>query len=176
MQLPFTLTLYIGRRFLQYFGIVMVPVAGVAWLVDTVEISRRAATREAMSFENALEMATYKLPHVMEDLIPFIVLLAAMITFFRLTRDSELTVIRAAGVSIWQFALPVILLAREVFELARSHLALQRRPRLGRQVVHRDRLPVLGFAMLAARDEPRPQKHGGRERQGGHESGGKSHG
>ncbi|MBL8834987.1 MAG: LPS export ABC transporter permease LptG [Alphaproteobacteria bacterium] len=111
MRLPLTLTLYIGRRFLQYVGIVTVPVAGVAWLVDSVEISRRAASREAMTFENALEMATYKLPHVMEDLIPFIVLLAAMITFFRLTRDSELPVIRAAGISIWQFALPVIVIA-----------------------------------------------------------------
>ncbi len=111
MRLPFTLTTYIGRRFLQNFGVVTIPVAGVAWLVDTVEISRRAATRETISFENSLEMATYKLPHVMEDLIPFIVLVAAMITFFRLTRDSELPVIRAAGISIWQFAMPVIILA-----------------------------------------------------------------
>jgi lipopolysaccharide export system permease protein len=110
MRLPFTLSLYIGRRFLQNFGVVLVPIAGVSWLIDTVDISRRAATR-SIPFEIALEMATFKLAHTLEDVIPFVILLAAMMTFFRLTRDHELAVIRASGVSIWQFATPAVLLA-----------------------------------------------------------------
>jgi len=110
MRLPLTLSAYIGRRFLQNFGVVLIPISGVSWLIDAVDISRRAATR-AISFDIAVEMATFKLPHTIEDLIPFVILLAAMMTFFRLTRDHELAVIRASGVSIWQFAAPVVLLA-----------------------------------------------------------------
>jgi lipopolysaccharide export system permease protein len=34
-----------------------------------------------------------------------------MMTFFRLTRDHELAVIRGSGVSIWQFAAPAVVLA-----------------------------------------------------------------
>jgi lipopolysaccharide export system permease protein len=110
MRLPLTLSLYIGRRFLQNFGVVLLPITGVSWLIDTVDISRRAATR-ALDFDIALEMSTFKLLHTIEDLIPFVILLAAMMTFFRLTRDHELAVIRGAGVSIWQFAAPAVVLA-----------------------------------------------------------------
>jgi lipopolysaccharide export system permease protein len=110
MRLPLTLSAYIGRRFLQNFGVVLVPISGVSWLIDTVDISRRAATR-SLDFQIALEMSTFKLLHTIEDLIPFVVLLAAMMTFFRLTRDHELAVIRGAGVSIWQFTAPAIVLA-----------------------------------------------------------------
>lgn len=110
MRLPLTLSGYIGRRFLQNFGIVLVPIAGVSWLIDTVDISRRAALR-SLDFEIALEMSTFKLMHTIEDLVPFVILLAAMMTFFRLTRDHELAVIRGSGVSIWQFAAPAVLLA-----------------------------------------------------------------
>lgn len=110
MRLPFTLSFYVGRRFLQNFGIVLVPIAGVSWLIDAVDISRRAATR-SIPFDIALQMATLKLAHTLQELIPFVTLLAAMMTFFRLTRDHELAVIRASGVSIWQFTAPVVVLA-----------------------------------------------------------------
>src|SRR3546814_11355952 len=40
--------------------------------------------------------------------MPFTVLFAAMATFWRLTRSHELVVARAAGVSVWQFLLPVL--------------------------------------------------------------------
>jgi lipopolysaccharide export system permease protein len=110
MRLPLTLSLYIGRRFLQNFGVVLLPISGVSWLIDTVEISRRTATR-SLEFGIALEMSTFKLMHTIEDLIPFVILLSAMMTFFRLTRDHELAVIRGSGVSIWQFAAPALLQA-----------------------------------------------------------------
>src|SRR3546814_15193382 len=40
--------------------------------------------------------------------MPFTILFAAMATFWRLTRSHELVVTRAAGVSVWQFLLPVL--------------------------------------------------------------------
>src|SRR3546814_5177768 len=40
--------------------------------------------------------------------MPCTILFAAMATFGRLTRSHELVVTRAAGVSVWQFLLPVL--------------------------------------------------------------------
>src|SRR5690606_37315117 len=49
-----------------------------------------------------------KLSYLSQEVMPFTVLFAAMATFWRLTRSHELVVARAAGVSVWQFLLPVI--------------------------------------------------------------------
>ena len=77
-------------------------------MFDAIELLRRAAGRPSMSTGIVLRMALLKLPHMAEELAPFVVLFASMITFWRLTRSHELTVARAAGVSVWQFLLPVI--------------------------------------------------------------------
>src|SRR3546814_20633743 len=53
-------------------------------------------------------MALLKLPYLSHEVMPFTVLFAAMATFWRLTRSHELVVARAAGVSVWQFLLPVL--------------------------------------------------------------------
>lgn len=41
--------------------------------------------------------------------LPFIVLIAAIIVFWRLTKSSELVIIRAAGQSVWQFVTPLLI-------------------------------------------------------------------
>src|SRR3546814_12259486 len=53
-------------------------------------------------------MALMKLPYLSQEVMPFTILFAAMATFWRLTRSHELVVTRAAGVSVWQFLLPVL--------------------------------------------------------------------
>lgn len=39
---------------------------------------------------------------------PFVMMIAAMITFWRLSKSNEFVIIRAAGVSIWGFLTPVL--------------------------------------------------------------------
>jgi lipopolysaccharide export system permease protein len=41
--------------------------------------------------------------------MPFITLFAAMLTLAALTRNQELIIVRAVGVSVWQFLLPIIM-------------------------------------------------------------------
>jgi lipopolysaccharide export system permease protein len=56
-------------------------------------------------------MSVLKLPKLAEKALPFAALFGAMWTFAKLTRTHELVVARAAGVSVWQFLTPPLLLA-----------------------------------------------------------------
>lgn len=78
-------------------------------LFDMVELVRRSAVNSA-GFLSLLGMALLKLPGMLNMLLPFCVMLGAMVVFWRLSRSHELVVIRASGVSAWQFLAPVIVL------------------------------------------------------------------
>ena len=56
-------------------------------------------------------MAALKLPHTAQEVLPFAILFGTMLAFWRLTRNNELVVARAAGVSVWQFLTPAVLVA-----------------------------------------------------------------
>jgi lipopolysaccharide export system permease protein len=108
MRLPLTLSLYIARRYLVYVAIVFVPAAGLTWMIDAAELTRRASSRPTVGLGSILQLAVYKSPAIIEELFAFVVLIAAIMTLWRLTRDQELVVVRAAGVSVWQFMLPIL--------------------------------------------------------------------
>ena len=80
-------------------------------LFDTIELLRRAAIKPNVTFAQVFEMALMKLPYMGQQTFPFAVLFGGMMSFWRLTRYHELVVTRAAGVSAWQFLLPVLVLA-----------------------------------------------------------------
>ncbi len=104
------MSVYIGWQFLASFVAVFVVLLSLIFLVDSIELLRRAASKPDISFSLIMEMAALKLPHMGQQLFPFAVLFGAMAAFWRLTRNHELVVSRAAGVSAWQFMLPVLLL------------------------------------------------------------------
>ncbi|MBT3991666.1 MAG: LPS export ABC transporter permease LptG [Rhodospirillaceae bacterium] len=111
MRLSLTLTLYIGRSFLSSFFAVFVVFLGIIFLMDTVELLRRASSHENVGLGLVFQMGFMKLPFMAQQIFPFAVLFGGMASFWRLTRSSELVVTRAAGVSAWQFLLPVLLVA-----------------------------------------------------------------
>lgn len=111
MRLSTTLSGYIGRQFALALAAFFAMFLIVVYMFDAIELLRRAAGRADTSTTLVLRMALLKLPNMAEELAPFVVLFAAMITFWRLTRSHELTVARAAGVSVWQFLLPVVVVA-----------------------------------------------------------------
>lgn len=111
MRLSTTLSFYIGRHFLLSFVILFALFLLLIVLFDAVELLRRAAARPEVTFAMVVEMAFLKLPHMGQQVFPFAVLFGGMAAFWRLTRNHELVITRAAGVSAWQFLFPVIALA-----------------------------------------------------------------
>ena len=110
-RLSATLSRYLGRQVLIGIGFALFGLALVALVVDTVELLRRAYGRPGVRFGTVLLMALLHLPFLLQKLMPFGVLFGTILTFQRLTRSHELVATRAAGVSVWQFLSPALLVA-----------------------------------------------------------------
>ena len=111
MRISMTLSIYLGRQFLFAFFGIMAAILVVIFLADVIELLRRVAAKVDVSFSLVLRMALLKLPFMMQQAFPFVALFATLLVFWRLSRSHELTVIRASGISAWQFLLPPVVLA-----------------------------------------------------------------
>jgi lipopolysaccharide export system permease protein len=72
---------------------------------------RKTSAIEQVTLFDVIAMMLFKLPHLAQKAIPFTVLFGGMMAFWRLNRHHELVIPRAAGVSAWEFLLPVLLIA-----------------------------------------------------------------
>jgi len=106
-----TLSAYIARQYFAWFCGVFGTMVCVTFLLDYIELIRRGGTRTQVSWGALFEMAVLKQPHTAQDVMPFAILFGTMLAFWRLTRSNELVVARAAGVSVWGFLTPAILVA-----------------------------------------------------------------
>jgi lipopolysaccharide export system permease protein len=112
-----TLAVYLGRRFAFHLVAVFSACIVLIFIIDSVENIRRGASHD-VGIGTVLLLSLYRLPSLSELVLPFAVLFAAMMTFLMLTRSLELVVARSAGVSVWQFIAPVLLVALTVGVLA----------------------------------------------------------
>lgn len=105
-----TLGLYLAGRFtkaiLSVFGTIFVLI----YLIDFVELLRRAGDVASASSAGLAALSLLRVPAVTEQILPFATLGGAMVAFIGLTRRLELVVARAAGVSVWQFLTPPLLI------------------------------------------------------------------
>ncbi|SDW41040.1 lipopolysaccharide export system permease protein [Albimonas donghaensis] len=105
-----TLSLYIARRFFGAALAAFVSILLLVTLIDLVEQLRRSAGTDT-GFAQVLELAILHAPALMLEILPFLVLIAAMACFSRLARASELVVTRAAGISVWRLITPAVVTA-----------------------------------------------------------------
>ncbi|WP_436641355.1 LPS export ABC transporter permease LptG [Microbaculum sp. FT89] len=105
-----TLATYMSKRFLLNLIGVFGTCIALIFLVDTVENLRRAGNHD-VGIGVVLLLSLYRLPSLTELVLPFSVLFAAMMTFLVLTKSLELVVARAAGLSVWQFTAPALIIA-----------------------------------------------------------------
>jgi len=106
-----TFSAYISRQFSAWFGGVFAAMVIITFLLDYIELIRRGGAKIQATLGLLFEMAALKLPHTAQEVLPFAILFGTMLAFWRLTRNHELVVARAAGVSVWQFLTPAVLVA-----------------------------------------------------------------
>ncbi len=99
---------YLTRQILFNFFAVLFMVVSVVMLFEVVELLRRTSDRPEVGFGLVMQLALTKLPKTVEMVFPFVVMIAAMATFWKLSKSNEFVIMRAAGVSIWGFLLPVL--------------------------------------------------------------------
>jgi lipopolysaccharide export system permease protein len=113
MRIPLTLSLYIGRRFLAGSALVFATFVAIIFLFDFVELMRRGLSRD-VPIGIIIQMGLLKLPSMVQQVLPFAVLLGGILSFTKLTATSELVVTRSAGVSAWQFLMPAFGIAAAI--------------------------------------------------------------
>jgi len=106
-----TLARYLSERFLRMVLAVFSTIFGLTYLVDFVEMLRRASDVPGTSAGFIAFLSFLRTPSVSEQVLPFCILFGAMAAFLNLTRKLELVVARAAGISVWQFITPAVIIA-----------------------------------------------------------------
>lgn len=104
------LSRYIIKQFLLSFFAVMLTLGFITFLFDVIDLMKRESD-SSFEFSKMLLMALLKMPNMMLTVLPFGVLIGAIIVFWRLTKSSELVIIRASGQSVWQFTTPLLISA-----------------------------------------------------------------
>ncbi|MGH6866417.1 MAG: LPS export ABC transporter permease LptG [Methyloceanibacter sp.] len=107
-----TLARYFSARFLIAMLAMFLICCVLIFFVDFIEMLRRAGNYSGDVPGLLLAwMTLLRLPSFSELTLPFAVLIGTIAIFLMLSRSSELVVLRAAGISVWQFMLPAIVVA-----------------------------------------------------------------
>ena len=100
---------YILREFLSALSLVIGIFLIAIFLIDLVEQARTVGSDVELTPLMAVSLSLMKLPMLIEQTLALAILIAAIITFYNLNKRSELSIIRASGMSAWRFLWPVIL-------------------------------------------------------------------
>jgi len=106
-----TLARYFGLRFLTAVLVVFAGIFALVALIDYIELMRRAGDIPNVSPALVAKTSFYRVPQVVERILPFCVLIGAMSCYLNLSRRLELVVARSAGISAWQFVTPALIVA-----------------------------------------------------------------
>ncbi len=102
---------YMALRFVISILMVFLLFALLIMLIDFVELLRRAGKTGNAPLLDLLWIALLRVPSFAELTLPFAVLVGTIGGFLMLGRSSELIIVRAAGMSVWRFLLPPLLVA-----------------------------------------------------------------
>ena len=99
---------YILAQCLQGLALVLTIFVLAILLVDVVEQMRTVGGDVDLSPIQSVQLSLMKMPMLIEQTLPFALLVSGIIAYSRLNRRSELSIIRASGMSAWRFLAPLI--------------------------------------------------------------------
>jgi lipopolysaccharide export system permease protein len=111
MRSPRTLRRYVAKRFLLSILGAFSVCAVLIFMIDMIELLRLSRRASDLGVGALLWMALLRLPAYTEILLAFAVLVGSIGALLSLNRKSELIVMRAGGMSVWQFLRPGIIVA-----------------------------------------------------------------
>lgn len=101
------ITRYLLRAFFRIFLLSLLAFSGIYLLVDFVEnvdnfIARHAAASDYLTYFLG------KLPQILTQVTPMAILFGVFMTLGGLSRNNELTAMRAGGISLWRISMPLL--------------------------------------------------------------------
>jgi LPS export ABC transporter permease LptG len=107
---PRLLDLYIMRQFLRVFGLASAALLGIFYIATLTDFATYLF-RGTATTSMVLQHFYFETPRYVTFLIPLSALISTLVVFGLLTKNSELIVMRACGVSLYRSAIPIVLLA-----------------------------------------------------------------
>lgn len=107
---PTILDAYVARSYLRIGGLAFAAMLGLFYIATFVDLSDKLFKKQATG-GMLVEFLWYSTPQFIYYVIPLATLLGALITVGLLTRTSELTVMKACGISLYRVAAPLLLVA-----------------------------------------------------------------
>jgi lipopolysaccharide export system permease protein len=104
--MPGRLQLYVLRQVILWIVTFLLVFASMELLIDFVAVSNDVGARVDISPAGVARLTLMKAPAVLLVLAPFVFLGGTLAAYVTLNRRSELTAMRAAGVSAWRFIFP----------------------------------------------------------------------
>ena len=101
---------YISRAYLRVAGIAFAALLTLFYISTFLDKSDKIFKGQATA-SSVLTLLVYMTPQFVYFVIPIAALLSVLVTFGALSRSSELTVMKACGISLYRAALPVIALS-----------------------------------------------------------------
>jgi len=102
---------YLALRFAGTIIMTFLAFFMMIYLFDFIEILRQSAGVKGVDFHVLAYITFLRMPAFAELTLPFAALVGTVTAFLRLSRSSELTIMRASGMSVWQFIVPGLLVA-----------------------------------------------------------------
>ncbi len=101
---------YVARTYLGVVGLAFVGLLGIFYISTFIDLSDKLFKGETSGFR-LLEYFWYATPQFAYYVLPIAALVATLVTVGLLTRNSELTVMKACGVSLYRAVLPIFLIS-----------------------------------------------------------------
>jgi LPS export ABC transporter permease LptG len=107
---PALLDLYITREYLRTFALAVVSLLGIFYISTFMDVADKLFRGSATSSMLA-EYLYFLTPQYIYYIIPMSALVATLVTVGVMTKNSELIVMRACGISLYRAAAPILLFA-----------------------------------------------------------------
>ena len=106
--LPNLLDRYVGKQYLKIVMLAFVGLLGIFYIATFVDLSDKLFKGETSAL-TILEYFLYATPQYVSYVLPVSALVATLVTVGMLTKSSELTVMKACGISLYRVSLPLFL-------------------------------------------------------------------
>lgn len=100
---------FFSKQIILTFLMVLVAVTGIIMMFDSIEALRRISGRDDTGMSYVVKYALTKFPESIDKVLPFVMMISAMMTFWRASKNNEYVIIRASGVSVWGFLKPIFI-------------------------------------------------------------------
>jgi LPS export ABC transporter permease LptG/LPS export ABC transporter permease LptF len=107
---PRLLDMYVSREYLRVFLLAVLSLLGIFYISTFIDLADKLF-RGSATTRTLLEYFYFQTPQFVYYVIPMGVLVATLVTLGILTKNSEILVMRACGVSLYRTALPLLVFA-----------------------------------------------------------------